>query len=340
MKKEGFDIDEKFASLTVRAKANGDMLELREMTELAKCKETDEKSVQELLSLLGSEDIVFYADVRPLDQKRIKEIDETVKNSCEEERTAAAVGENSVRLYLSEIAQLPVLTSSQERELLYELKDGNEDALNELIEGSMYLPVMTAEKYIGRGILFLDLVQEGNLVLMTAAQNFSDPKSSFAAFAAWKLERTMQELTAGHEDILKIPVEMAEDMANVVKEYKRLSAENGKIPSAETIAAGLDMSVDRVSELLTYENKLTKDNSKNTEEISAFSPADEADRRLSDKVKEMLSALPEKEAQLIAMKYGIAGKKEMSIAEIADKLGMIAEDAEKLEQQAMRHLGC
>lgn len=334
-----FDIDGVFASLAAKARANGDMLSVREMTQIPDLRNADDSDIKELLILLSEENIGFYADIDPLDNDRIKRLDEKIKNSCDEEKTAAAGKENPVRLYLSEISGIPILDPVRERDLLFEIQDGSEDAVNELIERTLFLPVYIAEKYIGRGMLFLDLVQEGNLVLMTAAAESPDPRISFPAFCVWKLDRKMTELTAEKEEIVKVPPSMAEDMGKVIKEYQRLSEINGEKPSVQEISGNLELPADRVKEILSFFDKKTLQNDSQEKTETFADSTDITDHQISQQVNTMLSALPENETKVIAMKFGLAGNKEMTITEIAGKLGITEDEVGKLVSQAMKHLG-
>ncbi len=340
-----FDIDETFASLSAKAGAAGDILDIADITALSEYEDASEDDIRELLSLLGSEGITFRTEGITFDKDRIKQLTNEIRESCEEERTAAAGrSEDTVRLYFSEIADLEQLDAQTEHELVLSVLEGDEQASEELVEGTLYLPVITALKHLGRGMLFLDLVQEGNLVIMTAAQEITDPAVSFSAFCAFRLERLMTELTVSDEQPLtKIPGAIAEDLARLIEEEKKLDSELDEKEKISALAAALKLDEKRVAGLIGFEKGiLNTQNTQNTEEQEDFSPEkteNAADEMLSKQVGEMLSSLSEMEARVISMRFGIGGKGELSYEEIAEKLGITAEEVSELEKQAMLHLG-
>ncbi len=333
MEKKKFDLDEVFASLTVRAKAEGDRLPVDEL--LTRLRETDacQEDVLQLLTMLQEERIAVDTAYPPLDRSRIRELDEKIKDASEEERTAAVGGENAVRLYLREIAAIEPLTTEQEQELLYAMEEGDAAAADRLVEGSMLLAVMMAERYLGKGVLFLDLVQEGSLEIMSALSAVGDRPFCFGAFCVWKIDCRLRELTAQPAETIAVPLAMAEDMAKLIR-----AQQADPDASPESLAARTGLTQTRTEELLAYgkehlplpEKKMTA--AKETEK-------DETDRQLSQQVQMMLRSLTEQESALIKMKFGLAGSPVLPLEEIAVRLGITEQEAAVLEQQAMAHLG-
>ena len=179
---------------------------------------------------------------------------------------------------------------------------------------------------------------------MTAAQEITDPAVSFSAFCAFRLERLMTELTVSDEQPLtKIPGAIAEDLARLIEEEKKLDSELDEKEKISALAAALKLDEKRVAGLIGFEKGiLNTQNTQNTEEQEDFSPEkteNAADEMLSKQVGEMLSSLSEMEARVISMRFGIGGKGELSYEEIAEKLGITAEEVSELEKQAMLHLG-
>lgn len=331
MKSERIVIDTAAVGLISKAAVNGDMLSIDEMMRLSEY-DFDDDTVKEILSILADNNISFYSNYF-LNDESIKKLDEKIKKSCEDERKAVTSAGNSVVLYLQEMAQLERLDSVSEQELLYEIEDGSEDAKNRLIEGCLYIPVMAAEKYIGRGVLFLDLVQEGNLVLMTEAENWTDTRLSFSAFCTWKICRMMEQMTQAYEQPLKIPASQAEDLSKAVNAYRKMLSQ-GKKPSLDDIAGETGLSEEKVKKLVSLINK------NDDEEIDeAGAEKTEEESIMSAQVAEMLAVLSPEESELIKLKFGLCGQKPLTADKIAEKLGMTIEETEKLERSAMKHLG-
>ena len=336
MKKERLDIEQTAASLSAKALSNGDMLDLEEVALIARKYEADDEIIKELLHLLREERIDFYCNLE-LNRDSIKELLKKVRASSEDERNALSGREDPAALYLKETAQLERNDSAREQELLYEICLGNEDAAGELIEGSLYIPIWAAEKYTGRGVLFLDLVQEGNLVIMTVTEglNENDTEMSFSAYCAWKICSMMEKITEDSEPDVKIPFTAAEDLAKAAGVYKKLSAK-GEKPTVSDVAKETGLSEERVNELLSFvrenmpEEKADDDKPKEK---------DETEEALSQQVREMLESLSPLEAEVIGLKFGLSGNKPMELPEIAEKLSVSEEEAAKLEQDAMKRLG-
>ena len=327
MEKEKFDIDKTASSLSVKASAGGNVLELEEIVYLAENTDAQDDDIKQLLHELHEEGITFYSGFR-LDKQSIKELNKRIKDSSEEEMNSVKGREDPVVLYLNETAELEFLSSDREQELLYSICDGDEDAIGELIEGCLYLPVWTAQRYIGKGVLYLDLVQEGNLLLMTLTDGWQDDNISFSAYCVFRLCRLMQELTREEEKPVKIPAAMAEDLAKVIKSLKKLSA-SGEKATAEDIAKDTGLSEERVGEMLAFGRNMTEPERTD----------DEAESQLSAQVAEMLAALPEDEAKAVAMNFGLSGKSPMSVQEIANAMNISEEEAGKLLQQGVKRLG-
>lgn len=341
---EKFDIDEMLAVLSARARANDDMLNISDIAELSAFEDAQEKDIAGLLELLGSEGTGFYCDIAPLDKKRIKKICETVADSCEDEKNACA-GENTVKMYLEDISGLPLPDEGREKELRGLAAEGDPDAVSSLIESCMYLPVEAALRYLGRGMLYLDLVQEGNLAVMSAASEMPDPAVSFSAFCAFRIERLMRQLTdmPAQQD-LKLPRGIAEELAEVMEQEKLLDKNMPEQEKAKAIAAALGIKEEKARQLLEKEKELSLNIKPEPEHDEEELPrqaedVDSSESMMSKQVSEMLASLPEDEARVISMRFGLGGKKQMSVSEAAQAMGITEQQAAELEQQAMKHLG-
>ncbi len=343
------DKEEIFSRLISVGLGRGGTLTVEDIIDSGKYENIGDNDIYELLRLLRDENITVYGwnESDRLDKKRIKEITETVKNSCEEEKTANSGGENTVKLYLKEIAELPLITPDEERSLVFSVSDGSEEAKEQLIELSLYLTVKAALRYIGKGVLFLDLVQEGSMALMAAAEEFDYAADiSFTAFAAWEIDKALKETAGDDSEILKIPNSIAEELADVIRESEKLKKETGSQPSPEELAVRLNISADKVKELLAQKQRLTGETDRQEQKVSQEKTAEtvkqhhsEAEEQLSKQVADMLAALPEKEAKVISMRFGIGQSQAMTAEQIAEKLGENVEEIKKTEMSAMKLLG-
>ncbi len=338
---EKFDIDDIYAALSVKARAQEDMLDIEDIAAISEYEDASDEDVSQLLTLLSNDGTDFFTSFRPIDKDSIKRLSKEIRE-CSEEESKADV--SSVKMYLQDISKLPVLDCDQEKEIIYRMLEGSENAAEELIEGSMYLPVMFALKYMGRGILFLDLVQEGNMALMSAASEITEPGRSFAAFCAFRLQRLMSKMTGSENSpALKLPRAIAEDLAGLMEEEKKLPKELDEKEKIRQLSAALKISEDKTSELLEKEKELLEGYSPESEEeyktAEQSLPQNDAETRLSKQVGNMLTALPEDEARVISLRFGIGGSNALTPEQTAEKLGISLQQVTELEQQALRHLG-
>ena len=207
------DREEIFGRLISVGLGRGGYLTVEDIIKPGKYENTDD-DIYELLKLLRDENIAVYGwtESDRLDNKRIKEIVETVKNSCEEEKTSNSGGENTVKLYLKEIAEIPLITPDEERSLVLSISEGSEEAKEQLIELSLYLTVKAALQYIGSGVLFLDLVQEGSMALMAAAEEFDySADISFTAYAEYTVSGNDVEVLDVYSHMIVFPDDVLED---------------------------------------------------------------------------------------------------------------------------------
>lgn len=257
----------------------------------------------------------------------------------QENRPEGSKGEDPIRLYFDEITQIPLITPNEERDLIFDIADGNEEAKEQLIESSLFIPIAAAYKQMG-SILFLDLVQEGNMELLAAAEDFDYGKNiSFFAYAAFRIYKRLIELNEEKVQTVRLSNGLAEDISKILRYRKENTAEI----TDEELAKALGMTMERLTEAKKVLQDIDSDNdSPAVDEKETEMPAvkkSDAEEQLSKQVSQMLAALPEKEATVIAMRFGIGYPKAMTAEEIAEKLGEDINQIKKTENSAMRHLG-
>ena len=296
----------------------------------------DTEGFRSFLKQLWREDILLtLPEWSVRDKKAANGIAEKLREDYPEEKAAYSGSEDAAGLYLAELGEITPITSEVEKTLIYQALDEGTDITEELLERSLYLSAWTALKFVGKGILFTDLVQEGNVLLTELAYDLVlDEPYSFTAFALAMLHKHMQALTEVQEDIISIPQGIAEEFAKLRTSAAQFREKEGRSPTTEELAGLVHMSQKEISDLLSSAAGVIPEKTP----PAAKSDAEKAEDQLSRQVRELLAALPEKEAAVLSMKYGI-GRKAMSVEEIAMKLHLSREEVLLAEQEAMRLLG-
>lgn len=344
--KEAVSLSAALDSLKFVAEQSG-TLSLESISRLAAFPEFGENDLLELLQDWKEQHVTIVPDEKWLPEKnRLKEMRKAIREFGieKESRSETTRGEDPLRLYFDDLVQTEPLSPDEERDLLFDIADGEDDKLETLIESALFLPAALAFPLAGKGVLYLDLVQEGNMELMSAAADFDYSLNiSFYAYAAFRIYRYLLTLIEPEESPAMLPAELAKDIADYLKEKNRFSEENGREPEEKELAALLKFSPERLSALHDALNAL------NGNTVPAEKPVQEekepevqkseAEQQLSRQVADLIAALPQQEAKIITMRYGIGCEHAMSEEEIAVILGMTAERVREIEENAMKLLG-
>lgn len=257
-----------------------------------------------------------------------------------------------LKIYLREIGRIPLLDAEEEKELGRRSSQGDEDARHRLAESNLRLVVSLAKHYTGRGVPFLDLIQEGNMGLMRAAEKYDYTKENrFSTYAAWWIKEAMQRAVDQQSREIRVPVHVAENMKRVQKAQKELQQTLGRDPVPEEIAEKLkDKSVDEVKDILTYlqnpvslETPVGEDGENSlgdmVEDKSEATP-DEALNVIAQKeeVTDLLSSLNEREQKVIRLRYGLEDGQTHTLEEIGEMMGVTRERVRQIEARAMEKL--
>ena len=284
--------------------------------------------------------------------------DEDIMMAVEEpkipETQSSAVADDSVKIYLQQIGKIKLLTSDEELEIAKKIKENNsEQAKKVLVNANLRLVVSIAKKYIGRGLSFLDLIQEGNMGLMRAAEKFDYSKGyKFSTYATWWIQQAITRAIADKSRLIRLPVHMIETLSKIKKISMDLTIENGTAPTKDEIAYKLGMPVAKLTQLI--------ESAQGT--VSMESPANQKDdnTKLSDfivdettlspdtkvtqdnlffDIKKMLNHLSEKERNVLIMRYGLDdnGAKK-TLEEIGSYYGVSRERIRQIENRAMSKL--
>ena len=257
-----------------------------------------------------------------------------------------------VRMYLKEIGRIPLLNREEEIRLAQKVEAGEEEAKKKLIDANLRLVVSIAKKYIGRGMTFLDLIQEGNKGLIRAVEKFDWTKGfKFSTYATWWIRQAITRSIADQARTIRIPVHMVETINKLMRTSRRMMQELGREPTPEEIGVEMEMDAERVREIQKISQNTTSleapvgsgdDESVLGDFISddkQLSPYDVTSQQmLRENIDEVLSALTDREAKVLRMRFGLAGNKMMTLEEVGRKFGVTRERIRQIEAKALRKL--
>jgi RNA polymerase primary sigma factor len=267
--------------------------------------------------------------------------------------TPAEVAEatsDSLQLFLRDISQRSLLTAAEEVELAKRIEKGDTAAKNRMIESNLRLVVSNAKRYRGLGLPFLDLIQEGIIGLIRAVEKFDYRRGfKFSTYATWWIRQAMQRALQQQSRTIRIPVHVGQELSRVRSAERRLSAELGRDPTPEEVAAEVGLAVDQLEELRAAEripvSLEARVGSDGETELGALlpedgpSPFDELEVELAEKsIRNALERLDERGRKVIELRFGIGGNEPLPLREVAKRLGLSAEGVRKLERRALRTL--
>ncbi|HPY83845.1 MAG TPA: RNA polymerase sigma factor RpoD [Ruminococcus flavefaciens] len=259
--------------------------------------------------------------------------------------------DDPVKIYLKEIGRVPLLTTEEEIELAQRMVTGDSYAKKRLSEANLRLVVSIAKKYVGRGMQFLDLIQEGNLGLIKAVDKFDYTKGfKFSTYATWWIRQAITRAIADQARTIRIPVHMVETIAKVKKVSSQLLHENGHDPSPDEIAEKLNMPVDKVREIMRVaQDPVSLETPIGEEEDSrlgdfipdddAPAPAEAASRSvLKEQLNDILSTLTDREAKVLRLRFGLDDGKQRTLEEVGLQFDVTRERIRQIEAKALRKL--
>lgn len=259
--------------------------------------------------------------------------------------------DDPVKVYLKEIGRVPLLTSEEEIELAIRIADGDVKAKQRLSEANLRLVVSIAKRYLGRGMQFLDLIQEGNLGLIKAVEKFDYTKGfKFSTYATWWIRQAITRAIADQARTIRIPVHMVETINKVKKVQSQLLHQNGHEPSADEIAAEIDMPVDKVREIMRVaQEPVSLETPIGEEEDShlgdfipdneAPAPADAASHTmLREQLSDVLSTLTPREEKVLRLRFGLEDGRSRTLEEVGKEFNVTRERIRQIEAKALRKL--
>ncbi|MCI7814107.1 MAG: RNA polymerase sigma factor RpoD [Robinsoniella sp.] len=259
--------------------------------------------------------------------------------------------EDPVRMYLKEIGNVPLLTTEQEVELAKRVENGDEEAKKALTEANLRLVVSIAKKYVGRGMPFLDLIQEGNMGLMKAVDKFDYTKGyKFSTYATWWIRQAITRGIADTGRTIRVPVHMVETINKTLRMTRTLLQELGREPTAEEVAERLNVPVARVREVLkisrdpvSLDTPIGEEDDSHLgdfiEDDSALSPADSAAfSMLKEELGAALESLTERERQVVRLRFGLEDGRARTLEEVGKEFNVTRERIRQIEAKALRKL--
>ena len=251
--------------------------------------------------------------------------------------------EDPVRMYLKEIGKVPLLSAEEEIELAKRMENGDQNAKKRLAEANLRLVVSIAKRYVGRGMLFLDLIQEGNLGLIKAVEKFS-------TYATWWIRQAITRAIADQARTIRIPVHMVETINKLIRVSRQLLQELGREPSPEEIAAEMDMPVERVREILkisqepvSMETPIGEEEDSHLgdfiEDDNVPAPAEAAAfTLLKEQLDEVLSTLTDREQKVLRLRFGLEDGRARTLEEVGKEFNVTRERIRQIEAKALRKL--
>ncbi len=265
--------------------------------------------------------------------------------------TDGAGMDDPVRMYLKEIGKVPLLTAEQEQDLAQRMLEGDEEAKSQLIEANLRLVVSIAKRYLGRGMQFLDLIQEGNLGLIKAVDKFDHSKGfKFSTYATWWIRQAITRAIADQARTIRIPVHMVETINRLVREQRALIQELGREPTVEEIAERMQLPVEKVREIqkisqepVSLEKPIGEEEDSHLGDFipddDAMSPADQvAYTLLKEQLLDAMKSLTAREEKVLRLRFGLDDGRQRTLEEVGREFNVTRERIRQIEAKALRKL--
>ena len=354
--------EEQIEALMKKGRKNGKLTQndLKVLDKLNLSEEALDKFYEDLETNNIDIDIPDQDILLPLDDDILPEMEEIaeIEEVTEEELNADPDSladtfstDDPVRMYLKEIGKVPLLTPEEEVDLATRMADGDEVAKQRMTEANLRLVVSIAKRYVGRGMLFLDLIQEGNLGLIKAVEKFDYTKGyKFSTYATWWIRQAITRAIADQARTIRIPVHMVETINKTIRVSRQLLQELGHDPSAEEIAAEMDMPVDKVRDILKIAQEPVSLETPIGEEedshLGDFIPDEDASEPaeaasfslLREQLEEVLDTLAPREKKVLELRFGIVDGRTRTLEEVGKEFNVTRERIRQIEAKALRKL--
>ena len=352
--------EEKLKDLLALAKKKKNEMDYKEINAFFNDMSLEEEQFEKILETLeqNNVDVIRMTededDDIPVDELLIEEGEMDVDVDVDNIDLSIPEGisiEDPVRMYLKEIGKVPLLSAEEEIELAKKMEMGDQDAKRRLAEANLRLVVSIAKRYVGRGLLFLDLIQEGNLGLIKAVEKFDYRKGyKFSTYATWWIRQAITRASADQARTIRIPVHMVETINKLIRVSRQLLQDLGREPTPEEIAAELKMPEERVREILKISQEpVSLETPIGEEEDSHLGdfiqddnvpvPAEAATfTLLREQLSEVLADLTEREQRVLRLRFGLDDGRARTLEEVGQEFGVTRERIRQIEAKALRKL--
>ena len=358
--------NELIVQLTKRAKSKKNILTYTDMADVLDSFDLDKNVVDEIYEALLSKDIEIASETEPEDFSSILDEDDNFDDNDDDDGIVVTESgeidieatlpkgiavDDPVRMYLKEIGKVPLLSADEEIVLAQRMEAGDEEAKKKLCEANLRLVVSIAKRYVGRGMLFLDLIQEGNLGLIKAVDKFDYRKGyKFSTYATWWIRQVITRSIADQARTIRIPVHMVETINKLIRVSRQLLQTFGREPSPEEIAKEMGISVDKVREIqkiaqepVSLETPIGEEEDSH---LGDFIPDDDvpapaeaaAFSMLKEQLVEVLDTLTEREQKVLKLRFGLEDGRSRTLEEVGKEFDVTRERIRQIEAKALRKL--
>ena len=340
---------EKLAGLVELGKKNKNFLEYAQIDSYFKDMKLNSDMMEAIYDYLEQNgiDVLTLAAVADDDE----DLDDPIEDETEIAVPDGVSIEDPVRMYLKEIGKVPLLSADEEIKLAQRMEEGDEAAKKKLAEANLRLVVSIAKRYVGRGMQFLDLIQEGNLGLIKAVEKYDYRKGfKFSTYATWWIRQAITRAIADQARTIRIPVHMVETINKLVRVQRQLLQELGREPSPEEIAENMDIPVERVREIqkisqepVSLETPIGEEEDSHLgdfiQDDQVAVPADAATfTMLHEQLMEVLDTLTEREQKVLRLRFGLDDGRPRTLEEVGREFNVTRERIRQIEAKALRKL--
>ena len=351
------DLKKRLDDLVEKGRGKKNVLDYQEITDAFQDMKLDEEQLELVIQIIEKAEIdVLRVQEDEAPERELASIEDENSEEADIENIDLTIPdsvniEDPVRMYLKEIGKVPLLTAEEEIELAKRMEEGDEEAKKRLAEANLRLVVSIAKRYVGRGMLFLDLIQEGNLGLIKAVEKFDYRKGfKFSTYATWWIRQAITRAIADQARTIRIPVHMVETINKLVRVSRQLLQELGREPTPEEIAEKMDIPVERVREIIKISQEpvsletpigeeedshlgdfIQDDNVPVPAEAAAFT-------LLKEQLDEVLGTLTEREQKVLRLRFGLKDGRARTLEEVGKEFNVTRERIRQIEAKALRKL--
>ncbi len=341
---------EKITKIIEEAKENGNMTYGDLATKLNDVNPEEIDSVFDAFEEIGVDILPDEFEEEP-DIEDLKEVEDLKLDQITEATFDGISVDDPVRMYLREIGRIPLLTFDEEAELAQKILEGDEYAKQKLSESNLRLVVSIAKKYVGRGMMFLDLIQEGNMGLIKAVEKFDYTKGfKFSTYATWWIRQAITRAIADQARTIRIPVHMVETINKLIRTSRHLLQQLGREPSPEEIAAEMEIPVEKVVEIqkiaqdpVSLETPIGEEEDSHLgdfiQDDDSPAPHDAASYTLlREQLEDVMNTLTPREAKVLKLRFGLEDGKTRTLEEVGKEFNVTRERIRQIEAKALRKL--